>query len=231
MASCLKHATYYSSKSFIMNSSKLRSAVNGLVILFTLTTFVIACNNNKTESGTTDTSVSSTMPADTTQMNTPVDTSALTTTVPATTDTSANKPIAPTTAASKKKGKATVGTMPVVKNPKIKMDKSGVYEYSEVRPSYPGGQAAIETYITNHIQYPETALDYNKEGRIGVAFTVDENGKVTDTYVMGKKLGDGLDEEAIRVVSSMPNWKPGMVQGKPVKSKVTLPITFKIEEQ
>jgi TonB family protein len=216
-------------KSFIMNGSKLRSAINGLVILFTLT-FVAACNDNNTESATTDTSVSSTMPADTTQMNTPVDTSALTTT-PAATDTSANSTVAATTATSKKKGKATAGTMPVVKNPKIEMDKSGVYENSEVSPSYPGGQAAIETYITNHIEYPQTALDYNKEGRIGVAFTVDENGKVTDAYVLGKKLGDGLDEEAIRVVSLMPNWNPGMVKGKPVKSKVTLPITFKIEQE
>ena len=59
---------------------------------------------------------------------------------------------------------------------------------------------------------------------------VDENGKVQSAKVVGSKLGDGLDEEAERVISTMPTWSAGMIKGKPVKTRVTVPITYQIEE-
>ncbi len=143
-------------------------------------------------------------------------------------DTSMNNNMASTTA--KKKLKATVEIEPAVKNPKYTMDKSGVYANAEVVPSYNGGMSAIENYINNHIEYPQPALDDSKEGKVSIKFTVDEKGKVTDVHSVGTKLGDGLDEEAARVVSSMPDWTPGTVKGKPVKVGMTLPIEFKIEQ-
>jgi TonB family protein len=130
----------------------------------------------------------------------------------------------------KRAGKATVGVIAPNKSGKPQVSSGGVYEFSEVRPAYPGGQQALENYITTNIAYPDAALANNTQGTVEVQFTVDENGKITDAQSLGTRLGDGLDEEAVRVISSMPKWTAGTVKKKTVKSKVTIPITFKIEE-
>jgi protein TonB len=132
--------------------------------------------------------------------------------------------------ATTKKGRASVGVMTASKTTGMKPDNSGVYEMTEVRPSYPGGQTALEDYITNHIEYPQTAVDDNKEGTVNVQFIVDENGNVSNAKVIGNQVGDGLDEEAVRVISKMPKWEPGKVKGKTVKTRLTLPVTYKLEE-
>ena len=131
----------------------------------------------------------------------------------------------------KKKTRTTVGTMPAA-NASVKMqaDKSGVYDYSEVRPAYIGGQSALEDYINSRVEYPQQAMDNNTQGTVNVQFTVDENGRISNAHVLGEGLSDGLDQEAVRVVNSLPKWQAGTVRGKTVKSKVTLPITFRIEE-
>jgi TonB family protein len=136
---------------------------------------------------------------------------------------------------TRKKGKATVGTMAGMKSTRaakvsMKPDMNGVYDVTEVSPSYPGGQAALSDYITNRIEYPQMAIDDNKEGTVNVQFIIDENGKVQDARVVGSKLGDGLDEEAERIISVMPKWTPGKVKGKPVKTRLSLPITYRLEE-
>jgi protein TonB len=112
----------------------------------------------------------------------------------------------------------------------MKPDKSGVYEMTEIRPAFPGGQPALEDYINNHIEYPQMAIDDTKQGTVNIQFVVDENGNVRNARVLGSSLGDGLDEEAVRVISSMPKWEPGKVKGKNVKTRLTLPITYQIEE-
>ena len=121
-----------------------------------------------------------------------------------------------------------VELVPVVKNAPIKKDNYGVYVYPQTYPTFPGGQHGIERYMVNHINYPKAALNNNKEGRVGVMFVVDERGRVRDAHVTNK-LGRGLDEEALRVVSSMPPWNPGTVNGHPVKTRITLPVIFQIE--
>ena len=70
----------------------------------------------------------------------------------------------------------------------MKPDKNGVYEMTEVSPAYPGGHDALEDYINNHIEYPQTAIDNNSEGTVDVQFVVDENGNVTGAKVVGNKL-------------------------------------------
>lgn len=136
----------------------------------------------------------------------------------------------PKAAITTKKRKVIIEAEPAAKSKKAEADKNGVYTYTDVAPAFPGGQSAIENYINNHIEYPQTALDDNVEGRSGVSFVVNENGKVTDVHTVGAKIGSGLDEEAERVVASMPKWTPGTVKGKPVKTRMTLPIVFQIEE-
>jgi TonB family protein len=180
--------------------------------------FITACNNSDyTKSPSTENNPANT---DTTTSNAPMkDTSS--------TAVSPNK----TGATSKnKKGRVSLGTMSERKMSSMKPDKDGIYEMTDVRPAYPGGQAALEDYVNNNIQYQQPAIDNNTEGTVDVQFVVDENGSVGNAKVIGKELGSGLDDEAVRVISNMPKWTPGKVKGKNVKTRVVLPITFKIEQ-
>lgn len=157
-------------------------------------------------------------------------------TTPAT-DSSNITPVADTTkkisAKKIKKGKASVTMSSTTKNHKSKMqkDKNGVYTQPETMPEYPGGESALSVYVENNIDYPQQALNDNKEGTVRVSFIVDEKGNVTNPEVIGNKLGDGLDQEAITAIKNMPKWKPGTVKGKNVKTKLDLPITFKVSEE
>ena len=129
----------------------------------------------------------------------------------------------------KKKGKISVAAAPVNKTDKMAADKTGYYNYTDVAPLYEGGQGAIESYITNNLQYPQEAIDNGIEGTVQVQFGVDENGNIANVTTVGNKIGYGLEEEAIKVVSNMPKWNPGKVKGKSVKTRMILPITYRLE--
>ena len=152
--------------------------------------------------------------------------------VPTTDTTSATEPGSTSvkTSTAKKKGKITIGNMSEKRTTNIKPDKDGIYEMTDTRPAYPGGQEALENYVNNNIEYQQPAIDDNTEGTVNVQFIVDENGNVTNAKEIGKELGNGLDQEAVRVISNMPKWTPGKVKGKNVKTRVVLPVTYKIEE-
>lgn len=113
---------------------------------------------------------------------------------------------------------------------KIEKDKEGVYNRTDVMPEFPGGQHALADYVNNHLDYPQQAIDDNTVGTVKVSFVVDEHGKVSGAHLLtGNKVGNGLDEQAVRVVNSMPAWKPGKVNGKNVKTRLELPISFQLE--
>ena len=105
----------------------------------------------------------------------------------------------------------------------------GYYNRTEVLPAYKGGENAIENYITTNIEYPQDAIDNNVEGVVNVQFGIDENGNILNVSTVGNKIGHGLEEEAVRVVSKMAKWTPGQVKGKNVKTWRTLPINYKLE--
>jgi periplasmic protein TonB len=134
------------------------------------------------------------------------------------------------TAKAKKSGKITTSIDEGDTKAEMKKDKMGYYNRTEILPAYSGGQNALENYITNNIQYPQEAIDNNVEGVVKVQFGVDENGNVTNVSTIGNKIGYGLEDEAIRVVSKMPKWTPGQVKGKNVKTWRTLPINYRLEE-
>ena len=138
-------------------------------------------------------------------------------------------PMNDTMTVRKKRVRITTTMMTTDAKAKIESDKMGYYSNTEVAPVYPGGQSSLEDYINNHIDYPQEAIDNNAEGTVRVQFAIDENGKVSNAKVNGTKLGYGLDEAAVKVVSQMPQWTPGMVKGKKVKAWYTLPITYKLE--
>ncbi|MEI9807272.1 MAG: energy transducer TonB [Bacteroidota bacterium] len=134
------------------------------------------------------------------------------------------------TAVKKKTGKASASmTAETDATAKIEKDKMGYYNRTEVLPAYKGGQNALENYINNNIEYPQDAIDNSIEGTVSVQFVVDEEGKISNVKTIGNKVGYGLEEEAVKVVSNMPKWTAGQVKGKNVKTWRILPITYKLE--
>ncbi len=133
------------------------------------------------------------------------------------------------TAKKVRKGKATA-MVAMDSTMKMAKDKEGVYYKTDVKPEYPGGEAALSRFIGENVSYPQEAIDQNAEGTSVVSFVIDEKGMVTKPMTAGAMAGHGLDDEAIKAVSKMPAWKPGMVKGKPVKTRLQLPVTFKLEE-
>jgi TonB family protein len=208
-------------KKKIMNNKKLKTRIQALVASG-LVLFFIACNNSDYTKSPAKDSGNTSANADTAMNNSPVaDTNA--------TKGSSETPKSKQGTAMKKKGKITLGSM-ATKETNMKPDKEGVYNVADVMPAYPGGQNALEDYMNNNVEYPQNAIDNNSEGTVKVQFIVDENGNVTNAKVVEKKLGNGLDEEAVKVVSNMPKWTPGKVKGKNVKTRIVLPVTYKLEE-
>lgn len=139
-------------------------------------------------------------------------------------NTTTDKPVAKI-----KKGKASV-VINKANGMKVTKDKDGVYTNAEVMPEYPGGEAALSTFVENNIEYPQDAVDADKEGTVNVSFVVDEKGKIVKPATEGSAIGNGLDDAAVKIVNKFPDWKPGTVKGKAVKTRLTLPITFKLAD-
>lgn len=153
-----------------------------------------------------------------------------------TVDTNSSVSTRDTTAASiinakAKKGKGSVVMLPSQNtSAKMEKDKEGVYARAEVMPSFPGSRNSLEKFVEDNLQYPQQALDNGIEGRVVVSFEVDETGKIYRPMIVSDKVGYGLEEEAIRVVTAMPKWNPGKMKGKNVKTKFTLPIIYQLEQ-
>lgn len=136
------------------------------------------------------------------------------------------------TATPGKKGKVSISAERNNNNATSKTyrkDANGVYDNVEVQPEFPGGDNALSNFVENNLVYPENAIDRNVEGTVRVQFVVDEQGNVRNPEVAGQKNGQGLDEAAMAVVKKMPSWKPGQVNGRNVKTKLVLPITYRLE--
>ena len=99
--------------------------------------------------------------------------------------------------------------------------------YIPPQPEFPGGQEALMEWIEQNKVYPQEAIDKGIEGRVIVKFTVEEDGTVTNGKIV-RGVDPLLDKEALRLVSIMPKWKPGMNNGEVVRCFFTLPITFKL---
>lgn len=100
-------------------------------------------------------------------------------------------------------------------------NSSDVFDRVDQMPSFPGGGSALMQYLSSHVRYPKTTAS----GRVVLQFVVERDGSISNTKVV-RSIDPALDREAVRVVSSMPNWNPGMKDGKPVRVKYTIPINF-----
>ena len=99
----------------------------------------------------------------------------------------------------------------------------------QTMPAYPGGLQALIEYLTANVKYPEEARKNGVEGRVLVQFVVDKDGSITKVKVLRSSGVKAFDNEAIRVISSMPYWKPGTVRGKNVRVKYKLPVNFSLK--
>lgn len=113
--------------------------------------------------------------------------------------------------------------------PKKIMSNDGAYLIVEEMPTYPGGENALMAYLSQNIKYPKAAVEKKLGGMVHVSFDINVDGSVSNVRSVHKPNNGGLEEEAVRVVSKMPNWNPGKEKGKPVRVKVVLPVTFKLQ--
>ena len=103
--------------------------------------------------------------------------------------------------------------------------KGMIYDTPEIMPQFPGGPSALDQYIKVHINYPQEAKEQKLTGKVYVQFVVEKDGSVSNVSVrMGRH--EILNNEAVRVVKEMPNWKPGSNRGKIVRVRYTLPVVF-----
>lgn len=108
-------------------------------------------------------------------------------------------------------------------------DPNFVYDVADVMPSFHGGQKALTTYLAKNTKYPEAAMKAGQQGRVLCSFIVETDGSISDLKVV-KKVWPMLEEEAKRVVNSMPKWIPATMGEKPVRCRFSLPIVFRIKK-
>lgn len=115
---------------------------------------------------------------------------------------------------------------PVVEIEKVEEDV--IHVTAEFMPEFPGGTAALMKYLGTNIKYPTISQEMGSKGRVIVQFVVDKDGTITNPEVV-RGVDAYLDKEAIRVISSMPKWKPGVQNGKKVRVKYTVPVVFRLQ--
>lgn len=121
---------------------------------------------------------------------------------------------------------AVVTIIPLEEEPEIANEVVDFYKVEE-KPEFKGGEIELLRFLAKNTIYPKVAIENMIEGRVYVSFVINETGKVTDVKLLrGTDLL--LDQEALRVVSCMPDWTPGKQRGKPVKVTYQVPINFKL---
>ncbi len=107
-------------------------------------------------------------------------------------------------------------------------EEEQVFMVVEEDPEFPGGLEAIGPFIAKNIVYPQLARENNITGKVYVSFVVEKDGSVSNVIVK-RDIGGGCGQEAVRVVKSMPRWKPGKQRGKPVRTQYMLPVSFELQ--
>ena len=100
-------------------------------------------------------------------------------------------------------------------------------DFAQISPEFAGGQAALMKFLSENMKYPSVDIEMGNEGRVICTFVVEKDGSITDIKVI-RGVSPTIDKEAVRVISEMPNWKPGFQNGRIVRVKFTLPVHFKI---
>ena len=106
--------------------------------------------------------------------------------------------------------------------------KEEVFMVAEQMPEFPGGMKEMLKFLQENVKYPVNAIKNNVQGRVIVQFVVEKDGTLTE-FKVARSVDPDLDAEALRVLQTMPKWKPGMQRGKIVRVKFTVPVSFKLQ--
>jgi periplasmic protein TonB len=138
-----------------------------------------------------------------------------------------SSPVAGTGAGTSVSPGSPTGTGTDVINTAVAVDppKDIVFNVVEEMPAFIGGEAALFKYLKDNIRYPKIALENGIKGKVIMQFVVNTDGSIQDIKVM-RGIGGGCDEEALNAIKKMPAWKPGRMNGRPVRVKYTLPVSF-----
>lgn len=128
----------------------------------------------------------------------------------------------------KREAVRTANALPTA-NMQTQQSATKAYEVVEVMPKFKGGESAMMEFLMMNMKYPESAIKAKQQGRAIVGFVVRKDGTVSDVHITKSAGHAVLDEEAMRVVKSMPAWEPGKQKGKPVDVKYNVPITFRLK--
>lgn len=110
-------------------------------------------------------------------------------------------------------------------------DREQVFYTVEIPPAFPGGEEALKRYLARNVRYPHIAAENGISGIVVVQFVVDYEGNVGNVKVVSPTKGGGLEEEASRVIKSMPKWKPGKQNGRFVSVLYSIPVNFRLSDQ
>ena len=106
--------------------------------------------------------------------------------------------------------------------------KEEVFMVAEQMPEFPGGMKELLKFLQENVKYPENAMKNNVQGRVIVQFVIEKDGTPTE-FKVAHSVDPDLDAEALRVLQTMPKWKPGMQRGEVVRVKFTVPVSFKLQ--
>lgn len=122
-----------------------------------------------------------------------------------------------------------IDVAPVISQAKEEEEEEAqVFFIVEDMPEFPGGELALRKYIGNAIKYPVIAQENGIQGKVYVTFVVGKDGSISNASI-ARGVDPSLDKEALRVVNSLPKWKPGKQRGKPVNVSYTVPINFVLQ--
>ncbi len=125
--------------------------------------------------------------------------------------------------------KAPADTATRVQEPPPVAPEPKIFTYVEQMPEYPGGNEAMNKFIARSIQYPRKAIRKKVEGTVGVQLVITKEGKIEKVH-LAKGIGAGCDEEALRVIGTMPDWRPGMQNGRSVQASFSIPVRFRLAD-
>ncbi len=107
-------------------------------------------------------------------------------------------------------------------------DSDAVYEFPDKHSQFPGGPDKLSRYINSHVNYPEVAQQKGVQGKVYVAFIVEKDGSISNVEIV-RGVSASINQEAMRVIRSMPKWNPALKDGLIVRSRARVPINFKLE--
>ena len=116
-----------------------------------------------------------------------------------------------------------------VEAPVEEEEEEVVFVVVETMPEFPGGQQALFKYLSENVKYPVIAQENGIQGRVICQFVVNKDGSIVEVEVVRSGGDASLDKEAVRVIKSMPKWKPVKQRGKAVRVKYTVPVNFRLQ--